>query len=184
MLKRKVCLPVFSCPLSAWRPNGFLPFLNIGRVSAPSKHFGACERHHLFLTGIAVAMCAHVTGRIVYSPLFRPSGSVKPCGGTFHDAALESHQIKPRTTLWCPSMPLTILTLCSPGCTEAIRGCTLRYGSYQTMVQNPSHMPMVTGTLHGRNCILSPCRTRPIMFDVFCHDPPGYGIGLLLGAAK
>ena len=41
------------------------------------------------------------------------------------------------------------------------------------------YMPIVTGVLHGRNGIMSPCLSRPIMFDVFCDDPPGCGIGLL-----
>ena len=76
-------------------------------------------------------------------------------------------------------MPFMIPILYLLGCAGVIRGCTLRYGSCQTMLQNPSHMPMVTVMPHSQNGIPSPCRSRPIRFDVFCDDPPGCGIGLL-----
>jgi hypothetical protein len=40
-------------------------------------------------------------------------------------------------------------------------------------------MAMVTVLPHDQNCITSPCRSRPIMIDVFCDDPRWCGIDLL-----
>ena len=103
-----VC-PYFAALYQCVAPTVFLPFLmHIGRVSAPSKHFGACKRHHLFLTGTVVGICGHVAGRIVHSPSIRPSGTGKPRGGISTMPHWSPTQIKPRSPLSCPSMPFTI----------------------------------------------------------------------------
>ena len=138
-------------------------------VSAPS----------FILTGTAVAICVHITGRIVHSPSFRPSGSRKPPGGIFLMPHWSSRQIKPRSPLSCSSMSLTMPPLYSPGCAAAILGCTLRYGQRHTRVHMPSSVPLDRAVRHDPNCIIEGCRSCPTMSKLLCRDSAGCGMGRL-----
>ena len=117
--------------------------------------------------------------RSYFHPLFVPQAVANRVVALSTMSHRTSTQIKPRPPWWCSSMPLPIPPLDCLGCAECIRGSSVRNRSFQTTVQNPSHMPLVTVMPHGRNCLPSPCRSRPIINDLFCDDPPECGIGLL-----
>ena len=58
-------------------------------------------------------------------------------------------------------------------------GVRFDIGRSRLRSRTPPFMPLVKVMPHGPNCLTSPCRSRPIINDLFCDGPPECGIGLL-----